>query len=77
MDSIESYQNLANAIILRACEDYKTGNMTDYTFKYFCRSSWFRILTKVNSEYLIEKMKIEREEYLNDKKAKAEKRYKK
>lgn len=77
MDSIEAYQNLANAIIIRACEDYKTGNMTDYCFKYFCMSSWFRILTKVNPEYLIEKMNIEREEYLNDKKTKAEKRYKK
>ena len=77
MDNIESYKNLANAIIIRACEDYKTGNMTDYSFKYFCMSSWFRILTKVNPEYLIEKMKIEREEYLNGKKAKAEKRYKK
>ena len=77
MDNIESYQNLANAIIISACKDYKTGIMTDYNFKYFCRSSWFRILTKVNPEYLIKKMEIEREEYLNGKKAKAEKRHKK
>ena len=77
MDNIEAYENLANAIIMRACEDYKTGKINDYSFKYFCRSGWFRILTKVNPEYLIEKMEIEREEYLNGKKAKAEKRYKK
>lgn len=68
MDNIEAYQNLANAIIIRACEDYKTGNMTDYNFKHFCRSGWFRILTKVNPEYLIKKMEIEREVYLNGKK---------
>lgn len=77
MDNIEAYQNLANAIIIKACEDYKTGNMTDYEFKLFCRSGWFRILTKVNPEYLIKKMEIEREEYLNGEKAKTEKRYEK
>ena len=77
MDNIEAYQNLANAIIIKACEDYKTGKINDYSFKYFCRSGWFRILTKVNPEYLIKKMKIEREVYLNGKKEKAEKRYKK
>ena len=77
MDNIEAYQNLANAIIIKACQDYKTGKITDYNFKYFCRSGWFRILTKVNPEYLIKKMEIEREVYLNGKKEKAEKRYKK
>lgn len=77
MDNIEAYQNLANAIIIRACEDYKTGKINDYSFKYFCRSGWFRILTKVNPEYFIKKMKIEREEYLDGNKEKAEKRYKK
>ena len=68
MDNIEAYQNLANAIIIKACEDYKTGKITDDSFKYFCRSEWFRILTKLNPEYLIKKMKIERKEYLNGKK---------
>ena len=77
MDNIEAYQNLANEIIIRACEDYKKGKMTDYRFKRFCRSDWFRILTKVNPEYLIKKMEIEREVYLNGKKERAEKRYKK
>ena len=61
MDNIEAYENLANAIIMRACEDYKTGKINDYSFKYFCRSGWFRILTKVDSEYLIKKMEKERE----------------
>ena len=74
MIDIEAYENLANAIIIRACEDYKTGMISDLGFKNFCRSSWFRILTKVNPEYLIKKMDIERKVYLNGKK---EKRYKK
>ena len=77
MDNIEAYHNLANAIIIRACEDYKTGKINDYSFKYFCRSGWFKILTKVDSEYLIKKMEKEREVYLYGKKEKAEKRYKK
>lgn len=68
MDNIEAYQNLANAIIIKACEDYKTGKITGYNFRCFCRSEWFRILTKLNPEYLIKKMEIEREEYLDDKK---------
>ena len=71
MDNIEAYQNLANAIIIKACEDYKTGKITDDCFKYFCRSGWFKILTKVNPEYLIKKMEIEREVYLNGRKEKA------
>ena len=77
MDNIEAYYNLANAIIIRACEDYKTGNMTDYGFKRFCRSNWFRTLTGINPEYLIKKMEMERREYLNAQKTKAKKRYKK
>ena len=73
MIDIESYENLANAIIIRACEDYKTGMFSEIGFRNFCRSSWFRVLTKVNPEYLIKEMEIKRKEYLNDKK----KRYKK
>ena len=77
MDNKEAYHNLANAIIIRACEDYVTGEITDCSFKRFCRSNWFRILTNVKPEYLIEKMEIKREVYLNEKKEKSEKRYKK
>lgn len=73
MIDIVPYENLANAIIIRACEDYKTGMLSELGFRNFCRSSWFRVLTKVNPEYLIKEMEIKRKEYLNDKK----KRYKK
>lgn len=68
MDNVEAYQNLANAIIIQACEDYKTGEITDNTFECFCRSEWFRVLTKVDPEYLIKKMDKEREGYVYGKK---------
>ena len=68
MDNVEAYQNLANAIIIQACEDYKTGEITDYSFEHFCRSEWFSILTKVDPEYLIKKMDKEREGYIYGKK---------
>ena len=77
MDNIEAYHNLANAIIIRACEDYKTGKINDYSFKYFCMSGWFKILTNVNPEYLIKKMEKEREVSLYGKKEKTKNRYKK
>ena len=68
MDNIEEYQNLANAIIIQACEDYKTGEITDDSFERFCRSEWFSVLTKVDPEYLIKKMDKEREGYVYGKK---------
>ena len=68
MDSVEAYQNLANAIIIQACEDYKTGEINDDSFERFCRSEWFSILTKVDPEYLIKKMDKEREGYVYGKK---------
>ena len=68
MDNVEAYQNLANAIIIQACEDYKTGEINDDSFERFCRSEWFSILTKVDPEYLIKKMDKEREGYVYGKK---------
>ena len=75
MDNLEQYQNLANAIVIQACDDYKAGRMSDTAFKNFCRSEYFNILTKVNSEFLIEKMAEEREVYLYEKKKRYEKKY--
>ena len=75
MDNLEQYQNLANAIVIRACDDYKIGRMSDDEFRSFCRSGYFKILTKVNPEFLIEKMAEEREVYLYEKKKRYEKKY--
>ena len=68
MDNLEQYQNLANAIVIQACNDYKIGRMSDDEFKRFCRSGYFKILTKADPELIIEKMKEEREVYLYEKK---------
>lgn len=72
---IEVYQNLANAIIIQACEDYKNNILNNYSFEAFCRSDWFRVLTKVDPEYLIEKMKKEKVRYLIRKMEKEKEKY--
>ena len=65
------YQDLANAIVLKAVEDYRNAlDGKSYTclkspedviieVEKFFRSRWFEKLTKVNSEYLIEQLKKE------------------
>lgn len=75
MENLEQYQNLANAIVIRACDDYKMGKISDDEFKRFCRSGYFNILTKVDPEFLIEKMAKEREVYLYEKKKRHEKKH--
>lgn len=77
MDNLEQYQNLANAIVIQACDDYKAGRISDTVFRKFCRSEYFKILTKVNPEFLIEKMEEEREVYLYEKKKRHKKKYRK
>ena len=65
------YQDLANAIVLKAVEDYRNALDGNSYHRYkspediieecetFFRSSWFKILTKVNGKYLIEQLKKE------------------
>ena len=71
----EPYENLANAIIVQACNDYRAAlDGTGYEYKpapaclkeleKFFRSSYFRMLTKVKGEYLIERIKQEHREKL-------------
>lgn len=71
----DPYINLANAIVVQACNDYRNalnGIGCDYkppeavikeTEKFF-RSSYYRMLTKVKGEYLIERLKAEHQEKL-------------
>lgn len=76
------YDDLANAIILQAVNDYRralNGKGTDkgngyrppeYVIKdveKFFRSSYFRLLTKVNGEYLLDHLKKEHEEKVRKK----------
>ena len=71
MRSIElAYRNLANAIILQAVSDYRDAlNGISYN-KYspesivkeierFFRSEYFEILTRVNPEYILDRLKQE------------------
>ena len=71
MRSIElAYRNLANAIILQAVDDYRDAlNGISYNryspehiiseLEKFFRSDYFHILTKVNGEYLLDRLKQE------------------
>lgn len=68
------YQDLADAIVLKAVEDYrnaldgrsyshhKSPEEVIIEVEKFFRSSWFGKLTKINSEYLIEQLKKEHQE---------------
>ena len=64
------YQDLANAIVLQAVEDYrnalkgisfnsKSPEKIIKEIEKFFRSEYFEILTKVKGEYLIDKLKQE------------------
>lgn len=68
---MKTWCELANAIIARAVEDYRLAlkgnriskhsavNETIKECEKFFRSEWFMILTNVNGEMLIEKLKGE------------------
>ena len=67
------YQNLANAIVVQACNDYrnalngigceyKSPEVVIRELEKFFRSSYYRTLTKVKGEYLIERLKAEHKE---------------
>lgn len=65
-----TYQDLANAIVLQAVEDYRNaldgigydGYPPEHLVKdleKFFRSYYFQVLTKVDGKFLIEKLKEE------------------
>jgi hypothetical protein len=72
MHSNDPYQDLANAIVLQAARDYRTAlkilkrNPRNESAAFevdederFFRSPWFGVLTEVDGEYLIERMREE------------------
>ena len=72
---IDPYKELANAIILQAVEDYRKWTKEYYSshddrklrkslieLKEFFRSEWFAILTDLDGEQLLERLKSELEE---------------
>jgi len=69
---IDNYNNLANAIILQAVKDYRKAlrtlsmNPNNRSAQYerrcieqFFRSGWFGVLTSIDPEMLITKLKAE------------------
>ncbi len=55
---IKPYENLANAIVLQAVNDYRNTNSLEeraYIERFF-RSKWFSILTSLDPEVLISKL---------------------
>lgn len=55
------YENLANAIVLQAVKDYRlTDDEAELAeIESFFRSDWFGVLTDVDPEYLIRKLRKE------------------
>ena len=57
------YENLANAIVLQAVKDYRlTDNEAELAeIERFFRSDWFGVLTDVDPEYLIRRLRKEKD----------------
>lgn len=62
---MDPYENLANAIILRAVEDYRlTDNEKELEeIEDFFLSDWFAILTRLDPDLLIKKLRKEKRNY--------------
>lgn len=69
---MDSYERLANAIVLQAAKDYRTalkrvarrpkdwdGLATKNECERFFRSGWFGILTGIDPEMLMRKLQME------------------
>ena len=56
------YEELANAIILQAVKDYRLADDEQELaeIERFFRSGWFGVLSKVDPEYLIKKLRKEK-----------------
>ena len=73
MKHFDPYENLANAIIIQACNDfrraykrylrrYRSSDKPDaelLELESFFRSDWYKTLTSVDGEYLMDRIKKE------------------
>ena len=69
----DPYEEIANAIVIQACNDYKnayrrhlrrsgivdTPDSELVALENFFRSDWYQILTSVDGEYLMERLRKE------------------
>ena len=62
---MDPYQELANAIVLQAVKDYRLHDDEQELARIerFFRSDWFSVLTIVNPEILITKLRKEKVRY--------------
>ncbi len=62
---MDPYENLANAIILQAVKDYRlTDNESELKeIERFFRSDWFSVLTSLDPDLLIQKLRKEKRQY--------------
>ena len=59
------YENLANAIVLQAVKDYRLHDDEQElaSIERFFRSGWFGVLTRIDPEMLISKLRKEKVRY--------------
>lgn len=59
------YEELANAIVLQAVKDYRLHDDEQElaSIERFFRSGWFSVLTSINPEMLISKLRKEKVRY--------------
>ena len=59
------YENLANAIVLQAVKDYRLHDDEQElaSIERFFRSGWFGVLTRIDPEMLIAKLRKEKVRY--------------
>lgn len=64
----DSYENLANAIIITACDDYRMAlkkirrnpnNKEAMELERFFHSPWYSTLTSVDGDFIIRKIRTE------------------
>ena len=62
---MDPYENLANAIILQAVKDYRlTDNKSELEeIERFFHSDWFSVLTSLDPDLLIQKLRKEKRQY--------------
>ena len=62
---MDPYQELANAIVLQAVKDYRLHDNEQElaSIERFFRSDWFSVLTNVDPETLITKLRKEKVRY--------------
>ena len=62
---MDPYQELANAIVLQAVKDYRLHDNEQELarIELFFRSDWFSVLTNVDPEILITKLRKEKVSY--------------